>query len=154
MLPQEARLRNLTYASPLYLGVTKKIMEGREIAFCNGWARKHDSAKFKLITAHNDRLDFVFGGGESDGATTIMLPQEARLRNLTYASPLYLGVTKKIMEAHNGAQRSARFRLRRGGESGREPPGLAPPRALALLLNLALSCFRAHPLQKAMARPR
>ncbi|RAL04323.1 DNA-directed RNA polymerase II core subunit RPB2 [Aspergillus ibericus CBS 121593] len=35
---------------------------------------------------------------EGDGATTIMLPQEARLRNLTYASPLYLGVTKKIME--------------------------------------------------------
>ncbi|KAJ5109704.1 DNA-dependent RNA polymerase II [Penicillium argentinense] len=35
---------------------------------------------------------------ESDGATTIMLPQEARLRNLTYASPLYLNVTKKIME--------------------------------------------------------
>ena len=27
---------------------------------------------------------------EGDGATTIMLPQEARLRNLTYASPLYL----------------------------------------------------------------
>ncbi|KAL4917115.1 hypothetical protein BDW62DRAFT_211468 [Aspergillus aurantiobrunneus] len=35
---------------------------------------------------------------EGDGATTIMLPQEARLRNLTYASPLYLGITKKIME--------------------------------------------------------
>ena len=30
MLPQEARLRNLTYASPLYLGITKRIMEGRE----------------------------------------------------------------------------------------------------------------------------
>ncbi|KAL4930508.1 DNA-directed RNA polymerase II core subunit RPB2 [Aspergillus undulatus] len=27
---EEARLRNLTYASPLYLGITKKIMEGRE----------------------------------------------------------------------------------------------------------------------------
>ncbi|KAL3445968.1 hypothetical protein BJX65DRAFT_280255 [Aspergillus insuetus] len=35
---------------------------------------------------------------EGDGATTIMLPQEARLRNLTYASPLYLGITKRIME--------------------------------------------------------
>ena len=41
---------------------------------------------------------------EGDGATTIMLPQEARLRNLTYASPLYLGVTKKIME---GRERSS-----------------------------------------------
>lgn len=36
---------------------------------------------------------------EGDGATTIMLPQEARLRNLTYASPLYLDVTKKVTEA-------------------------------------------------------
>ncbi|DAA78054.1 DNA-directed RNA polymerase subunit beta [Trichophyton interdigitale] len=35
---------------------------------------------------------------EGDGATSIMLPQEARLRNLTYASPLYLGISKKIME--------------------------------------------------------
>ncbi|KAE8145840.1 hypothetical protein BDV25DRAFT_133432 [Aspergillus avenaceus] len=40
---------------------------------------------------------------EGDGATTIMLPQEARLRNLTYASPLYLGITKRIME---GRERS------------------------------------------------
>ena len=35
---------------------------------------------------------------EGDGATTIMLPQEARLRNLTYSSPLYLGISKRIME--------------------------------------------------------
>ncbi|KAL2222331.1 DNA-directed RNA polymerase II 138 kDa polypeptide [Thermoascus aurantiacus ATCC 26904] len=35
---------------------------------------------------------------EGDGATSIMLPQEARLRNLTYASPLYLGITKRITE--------------------------------------------------------
>ncbi|KMU78351.1 DNA-directed RNA polymerase 2 subunit RPB2 [Coccidioides immitis RMSCC 3703] len=40
---------------------------------------------------------------EGDGATSIMLPQEARLRNLTYASPLYLGITKKIAE---GRERS------------------------------------------------
>ncbi|KAL4743021.1 hypothetical protein BDV11DRAFT_216204 [Aspergillus similis] len=35
---------------------------------------------------------------EGDGAATIMLPHEARLRNMTYASPLYLGIKKKIME--------------------------------------------------------
>lgn len=35
---------------------------------------------------------------EGDGATSIMLPQEARLRNLTYASPLYLGITKRVTE--------------------------------------------------------
>ena len=32
---------------------------------------------------------------ESDGSTTTMLPQEARLRNLTYSSPLYLEMTTK-----------------------------------------------------------
>ncbi|KAI5300227.1 DNA-dependent RNA polymerase II, partial [Ascosphaera atra] len=30
MLPQEARLRGLTYSSPLYLGMKKRITEGRE----------------------------------------------------------------------------------------------------------------------------
>ncbi|KAL9101872.1 MAG: hypothetical protein Q9163_002917 [Psora crenata] len=35
---------------------------------------------------------------ESDGSTTAMLPQEARLRNLTYSSPLYLEmITKKSL---------------------------------------------------------
>ena len=32
---------------------------------------------------------------ESDGSTTAMLPQEARLRNLTYSSPLYVEMTMK-----------------------------------------------------------
>ncbi|KAI5298892.1 hypothetical protein KEM56_003689, partial [Ascosphaera pollenicola] len=36
---------------------------------------------------------------ESDGTTTVMLPQEARLRNLTYSSPIYLEFTKRITEA-------------------------------------------------------
>lgn len=33
---------------------------------------------------------------EGDGSTSTMLPQEARLRNLTYSSPLYLEMTKKV----------------------------------------------------------
>jgi DNA-directed RNA polymerase II subunit RPB2 len=33
---------------------------------------------------------------EGDGSTQVMLPQEARLRNLTYSSPLYLEMTKKV----------------------------------------------------------
>ena len=33
---------------------------------------------------------------EGDGSTGAMLPQEARLRNLTYSSPLYLEMTKKV----------------------------------------------------------
>lgn len=33
---------------------------------------------------------------EGDGSTSAMLPQEARLRNLTYSSPLYLEMTKKV----------------------------------------------------------
>ena len=36
---------------------------------------------------------------EGDGSTSIMLPQEARLRNLTYSSPLYLEMTKKVSVA-------------------------------------------------------
>ena len=33
---------------------------------------------------------------EGDGSTQVMLPQEARLRNLTYSSPVYLEMTKKV----------------------------------------------------------
>ena len=36
---------------------------------------------------------------EGDGSTGVMLPQEARLRNLTYSSPLYLEMTKKVSVA-------------------------------------------------------
>ena len=36
---------------------------------------------------------------EGDGSTGAMLPQEARLRNLTYSSPLYLEMTKKVTVA-------------------------------------------------------
>ena len=36
---------------------------------------------------------------EGDGSTGVMLPQEARLRNLTYSSPLYLEMSKKVSVA-------------------------------------------------------
>jgi len=36
---------------------------------------------------------------ESDGTTSPMFPQEARLRNLTYAAPLYIDVKKRILFA-------------------------------------------------------
>jgi DNA-directed RNA polymerase II subunit RPB2 len=36
---------------------------------------------------------------EGDGTTQVMLPQEARLRNLTYSSPVYLEMTKKVSVA-------------------------------------------------------
>ncbi len=36
---------------------------------------------------------------ESDGTTAPILPQEARLRNLTYAAPLYVDLTKTTMVA-------------------------------------------------------
>ncbi|KAH0543003.1 DNA-dependent RNA polymerase II [Glutinoglossum americanum] len=36
---------------------------------------------------------------EGDGSTSVMLPQEARLRSLTYSSPLYLEMTKRVLVA-------------------------------------------------------
>ncbi len=36
---------------------------------------------------------------EGDGSSQFMLPQEARLRNLTYSSPLYLEMSKKVSVA-------------------------------------------------------
>src|SRR5690606_27469015 len=36
---------------------------------------------------------------EGDGHTGLMIPQEARLRNLTYSSPLYVNMKKKVMVA-------------------------------------------------------
>src|SRR2546430_16992898 len=40
---------------------------------------------------------------EGDGSTSVMLPQEARLRNLTYSSPLYLEMTKRTLVARERA---------------------------------------------------
>lgn len=34
---------------------------------------------------------------ESDGETTTLFPKAARLRNLTYSSPLYVDVTKRVI---------------------------------------------------------
>ncbi|KAI9887347.1 MAG: DNA-dependent RNA polymerase II [Watsoniomyces obsoletus] len=36
---------------------------------------------------------------EGDGSTTFMIPHEARLRNLTYSSPMYLEMSKKVRVA-------------------------------------------------------
>ena len=52
---------------------------------------------------------------EGDGSTGVMLPQEARLRNLTYSSPLYLEMTKKVSVA--------RERIAEASEDGIEHDG-------------------------------
>jgi DNA-directed RNA polymerase II subunit RPB2 len=36
---------------------------------------------------------------EADGTTNDMFPQEARLRNLTYSSPLYIDISKQTFVA-------------------------------------------------------
>lgn len=35
---------------------------------------------------------------EKDGAPSPMMPNEARLRNLTYSAPLYVDITKTILK--------------------------------------------------------
>lgn len=35
---------------------------------------------------------------ESDGETNTLFPKAARLRNLTYSSPLYVDVTKRVIK--------------------------------------------------------
>ena len=35
---------------------------------------------------------------EKDGAPTPMMPNEARLRNLTYSAPLYVDITKTVVK--------------------------------------------------------
>ncbi|PAV86347.1 hypothetical protein WR25_14664 isoform B [Diploscapter pachys] len=42
---------------------------------------------------------------EKDGAPTPMMPNEARLRNLTYSSPLYADITKTITREDNVAEK-------------------------------------------------
>ena len=39
---------------------------------------------------------------EKDGAPVPMMPNEARLRNLTYSAPLYVDITKRVIKG--GAQ--------------------------------------------------
>lgn len=40
---------------------------------------------------------------ESDGVTQAMLPNEARLRNLTYSAPLYVDINKRTIGFRQGA---------------------------------------------------
>ena len=56
---------------------------------------------------------------EGDGSTGAMLPQEARLRNLTYSSPLYLEMTKKVTVA--------RERIAEASDDGTDPDNQKQP---------------------------
>ncbi|MCJ1245880.1 DNA-dependent RNA polymerase II [Trapelia coarctata] len=56
---------------------------------------------------------------EGDGSTAAMLPQEARLRNLTYSSPLYLEMTKKVS--------IARERIAEASDDGLDPDNPTQP---------------------------
>jgi len=56
---------------------------------------------------------------EGDGSTAAMLPQEARLRNLTYSSPLYLETTKKVSVA--------RERVAEASDDGVDPDNPTQP---------------------------
>ncbi|CAI5757533.1 unnamed protein product [Candida verbasci] len=57
----------------------------------------------------NKRYEITFGKiyiskpsqTEGDGTTHPMYPQEARLRNLTYSSPLYVDMTKKVFQSND-----------------------------------------------------
>ena len=40
---------------------------------------------------------------EADGVTQAMLPNEARLRNLTYSAPLYVDINKRTIEFRQSA---------------------------------------------------
>ena len=47
---------------------------------------------------------------EKDGAPVPLMPNEARLRNLTYAAPLYVDITKRVVKGGTG-----------GGGEGEDP---------------------------------
>jgi DNA-directed RNA polymerase II subunit RPB2 len=61
----------------------------------------------------NKRYEIVFGKiyisktsqTEGDGTTHAVFPQEARLRNLTYSSPLYVDMTKKKFESDDNKRK-------------------------------------------------
>ncbi|PIC38061.1 hypothetical protein B9Z55_010197 [Caenorhabditis nigoni] len=45
---------------------------------------------------------------EKDGAPMPMMPNEARLRNLTYASPLYVDITKVVTRDESVNEKSTK----------------------------------------------
>ncbi|PCH04287.1 RNA polymerase Rpb2, domain 7 [Penicillium occitanis (nom. inval.)] len=57
---------------------------------------------------------------EINGAATLLLPMEARHRNLTYASPLYLNVQRRLTE---GRERKVADREGEGDENEEQKPG-------------------------------
>jgi len=62
----------------------------------------------------NKRFEITFGKiyiskptqTEGDGTTHPMFPQEARLRNLTYSSPLYVDMTKKVFKSDDNVRKA------------------------------------------------
>ena len=64
---------------------------------------------------------------EGDGSTSAMIPQEARLRNLTYSAPMYLEMTHKVsiakeaneadLNEEEGAEGSAMIQRQAGGKT-------------------------------------
>lgn len=78
---------------------------------------------------------------EGDGSTAIMLPQEARLRNLTYSCPLYLQMTKQVIlarerpvEQSDDGEMDADDRRDRGTFLEWEPESPEEPEALKVFV--------------------
>lgn len=72
----------------------EQIVEGfNSIDMCNTWLPEHNCYKYVLcVSMSNPTLSkpIIY---EKDGSTKVMLPNDARLRNLTYAAPLSVDVT-------------------------------------------------------------
>ena len=66
---------------------------------------QHRSGDVEVPIKHNVKFEQIYLSKpthwEKDGAPSPMMPNEARLRNLTYSAPLYVDITKSVIRENN-----------------------------------------------------
>lgn len=112
----------------------EQIIEGfNTVDVCNTFLPEHGCYKYVLSLSLQNPVISKPLIHEKDGSTKVMLPNDARLRNLTYAAPLLvdLHVAAKVFVPDMGIYTCETKKIRLGGEPPRTPlKGQAPLKPL------------------------
>ena len=98
----------------------EQIIEGfNTIDVCNTFLPEHGCYKYVLSLSLQNPVISKPLIHEKDGSTKVMLPNDARLRNLTYAAPLLvdLNVAAKVFSPEMGIYTCETKKIRLGGRA-------------------------------------
>jgi len=83
----------------------QRIVEDSPMIDLQGEAQ-HSAGEIEAPTRYTVKFEQIYMSQpthwEKDGAPVPMMPNEARLRNLTYSAPLYVDITKKVVKGGAG----------------------------------------------------